>query len=163
MRAQCSARSRKLILYRGRGLERVSRGNKFRQIVLPALYTVAHEVERSVPSVPADQPSRDRCLSPASVTVAAATSRSTVDTRTSVIAGEGDMRLAPPTTLQPSPLPLYLRRTKTLPFPFAIFFAPATSNRTYETRPPLLAPFKPPPRVLVLSIPLGINPLLYIP
>jgi len=40
--------------------ERVSRGNKFRQIVLPALYTVAHEVERSVLSVPVDQPSAIR-------------------------------------------------------------------------------------------------------
>lgn len=38
------------------GHERVSRGNKFRQIVLPALYTVAHEVERSVPSVPVGHP-----------------------------------------------------------------------------------------------------------
>lgn len=51
------------------GHGRVSRGNKFRQIVLPALYTVAHEVERSMP--PASHP-RDRCPpSPPAVTASA--------------------------------------------------------------------------------------------
>lgn len=56
-------RSRKLIPAEGRG--RVSRGNKFRQIVLPALYTVAHEVERSAPPVlPCRPPHRWRILLP---------------------------------------------------------------------------------------------------
>lgn len=57
---RCDRESR---FYRGKGggggghREWVSRGNKFWQIVLPALYTVAHEVERSVPSVPLGHPS----------------------------------------------------------------------------------------------------------
>lgn len=43
-----SVRSRKPILPGGYTSWYIERGNKFRQIVLPALYTVAHEVERSV-------------------------------------------------------------------------------------------------------------------
>lgn len=79
------------------GHERVSRGNKFRQIVLPALYTVAHEVERSVPSVPVGHPRhppRDRGNLPPSLPLPPFR-RPTVDTCTPVIAGEGDMRLVP--------------------------------------------------------------------
>lgn len=57
---------------------RVSRGNKFRQIVLPALYTVAHEVER-VRASPSPSPllpvtPRDRC--PPSLPAATAASAS---------------------------------------------------------------------------------------
>lgn len=139
----------------GRGVGRVSRGNKFRQIVLPALYTVAHEVERSVPSVPADQPSRDRCVPPPSVPPPPPPPlrRPTVDTCTSVIAGEGDMRLAP---LLHSTHPFAPEERKRCLFLPAVSFAPAT-----PAAPP--APPSTLNRVLVLSTPLGINPLLYIP
>lgn len=100
--------------------EWVSRGNKFWQIVLPALYTVAHEVERSVPS--SRPPLRDRGgLFP--FLPFPPLRGSTVGTCIPVIAGKGHMRLVP------------LER-KRCHFLLAIFLVPAV-----RSFPILLSPF----------------------
>lgn len=120
---RCDRESR---FYRG---ARVSRGNKFRQIVLPALYTVAHEVERSVPSVPVGRPSANGGCPPSVPSLAAASTSHCGCTP--VIAGEGDMRLVP------------LER-KRCHFLHAIFLAP-TIVRSF--------PILPSPTLLDLSVP----------
>ena len=79
-----------------RGHKRVSRGNKFRQIVLPALYTVAHEVERSMPSVPVGYPSTiGDVLLPSHPFLCRHFDVPLWIRAPPVIAGEGDMRLVP--------------------------------------------------------------------
>lgn len=132
------------------GYGRVSRGNKFRQIVLPALYTVAHEVERvrAFPSSSFLTSSTPRSRYPPSPPCRYRRFGVPLWVRApSVIADEEDMRLVPPERKRCHFLSRCLPRScQSSPFYLLSSCPPSLFPRVFA--------------LLILS--LGINPLLCI-